>query len=112
AVLCYVRTYAWCHRTPGKALLLPQAQRRSTPRCYGGCGKEKTMDLLLIILIVLIVLSLGGWGYGYYSVGPAGTPPAPMFNGLGVLALLLIVAVVVLLATGWRFGLTVHPPVR
>ena len=70
------------------------------------------MDPLMILLIVLIVLSLGGWGYGYYSVGPAGPPPSSMFNGLGVLALLLIVAVVVMLATGWRFGITVQPPVR
>ena len=69
------------------------------------------MDPLMIILLVLLVLSLGGWGYGYYA-GPVGAPPAPMFNGLGLLALLLIVAAVVMLATGWRFGLEVRPPVH
>ena len=34
----------------------------------------------------------------------------PLVNLLGILALILIVALIVLLATGWRFGLQVAPP--
>ena len=72
------------------------------------------MDIITIGLIVLIVLALSGAGTGYYyqPAAPAGGT-SPLVGGLGVLALILIVALVVLLATGWRFGiegLTVYPP--
>ena len=68
------------------------------------------MSILTILLIVLIVISLGGFGYGRAYPGDAGVNP--LFNLLGVLGLILIVALVVLLATGWRFGLEVSPPPR
>lgn len=56
---------------------------------------------LMLILILLLVLALSGSGYGYYSGGAYANP-------LGVLGLLLIIAVVVLLLTGWSF--TATPP--
>jgi hypothetical protein len=70
------------------------------------------MDIVTIAVIVLIVLALGGWGYGYYAtpVGPAAAGPSPLIHLLGALALLLIVALVVMLATGWRFGISVAHP--
>jgi hypothetical protein len=34
-----------------------------------------------------------------------------MVNGLGMLAAILLIVTIVLLATGWRFGLVVTPPV-
>ena len=63
------------------------------------------MDWLTILLIVLIVLALGGWGAGAYAGGGN-----PLVHMLGVLGLLLIVALVVMLATGWRFGVEIAPP--
>jgi hypothetical protein len=36
--------------------------------------------------------------------------PAAGLTLLGILGLVLIVAFVVLLATGWRFGLDIQPP--
>jgi hypothetical protein len=64
------------------------------------------MDLLLLILIVLLVLSLGGWGYGYYTrPAPAGdvvAAPAAGMSLLGVLALIFLVAIVLMLVTGWH----------
>jgi hypothetical protein len=74
------------------------------------------MDVLTIALLVLAVLALGAWGYGYYA-RPAPTTvvetaPAPVLGLtlLGIVGLILLVAFVVLLATGWRFGLEVRPP--
>jgi len=66
------------------------------------------MDPITIGLIVLIVLSLGSFGYGRAYPGAEGVNP--LFNLLGMLGLIFIVALVVLLATGWRFGLHVAPP--
>jgi len=65
------------------------------------------MDLLLLILIVLAVLSVGGWGYGYYStpaVAPGGTVvAAPAYaTPLGILGVLVVIALCVMLFTGWR----------
>lgn len=67
------------------------------------------MSPLLIVLIVSIVLAIGGTGYGYYN-GPAGGGVSPLVSILGLVALILIVAFVVLLLTGWRFGLEISPP--
>jgi hypothetical protein len=76
------------------------------------------MDIITITILVVAVLALAGWGYGYYAV-PAAAPatvgqpvagPNPLFNLLGVVGLILIVAFVTLLATGWRFGLQVQAP--
>jgi hypothetical protein len=76
--------------------------------------REKLMDAVTITILVLAILALGGWGYGYYTapapaaaVAPA---PHPGLTLLGFLGLILIIAFVVLLATGWRFGLDIHPP--
>lgn len=67
------------------------------------------MDPLMIVLIILVVLALGGAGYGYYGA-PVGGGPSPLISALGVLGLILLVAFIVMLATGWRFGLEVAPP--
>ena len=66
------------------------------------------MDPLMIVLLILVVLALGGAGYGYYGA-PAGGG-SPLISALGVLGLILLVAFIVLLATGWRFGLQIAPP--
>ena len=75
------------------------------------------MDLITITLLVLAVLALVGWGYGSYARRPVtvvesapASAPAPGLTLLGIIGLILIVAFVVLLATGWRFGLEVQPP--
>jgi hypothetical protein len=65
------------------------------------------MDLLLLILIVLAVLSIGGWGYGYYGsrpvvAGDAVAAPATWVTPIGLLGLLFIIAICVMLFTGWR----------
>lgn len=65
--------------------------------------------LILIGVLVLVVLSLGGAGYGYYGA-PAGGGPSPLISALGVLGLILLVAFIVMLATGWRFGMEIAPP--
>jgi hypothetical protein len=76
------------------------------------------MDIITISILVVAVLALAGWGYGYYTV-PAPAPgtavqpvagPSPLFSVLGLVGLILLVTFVVLLATGWRFGLEVQPP--
>ena len=74
------------------------------------------MNGLTIALLGLAVLALGAWGYSYY-MRPAPTTvveraPAPVgwLTLLGIVGLILLVAFVVLLATGWRFGLEVRPP--
>ena len=52
--------------------------------------------MLTILIVVLIILAFGGGGYGaragWYGGGPNGG-----FNGLGLLPILLIIAVVWLL---------------
>jgi hypothetical protein len=53
------------------------------------------MDLLLILLIVLIVLSFGGWGYGTYNRGAYANP-------IGLLGVILLIALLLFLFTGWR----------
>ncbi len=74
------------------------------------------MDIITITLLVLAVLVLGGWGYGYYAATPApgvvtsAPGPSPVITLLGFVGLILVVAFIVLLATGWRFGLDVTPP--
>jgi len=62
------------------------------------------MDILLLVLLVLIVLSAGGWGYGRYYATPMepAVGPAPYVNPLGLLAMLLIVALVIYLFSGWH----------
>ena len=74
------------------------------------------MDLLTITLLVLGVLALAAGGYGYYArpapttVVEAAPAPVAWLTLLGIVALILLVAFVVLLLTGWRFGLEVRPP--
>jgi hypothetical protein len=76
------------------------------------------MDIITITILIVAVLALAGWGYGYYTVpaaapGAVGQPvagPSPLFSLLGVVGLILLVAFVTLLLTGWRFGLEVQPP--
>jgi hypothetical protein len=69
------------------------------------------MDLLILALVFLTVLSLVGWGYGYRAGrparGPAAAPdaaagPAVWVHPVGILGLLLLVALLLLLFTGWR----------
>ncbi|HVK11138.1 MAG TPA: hypothetical protein VM597_20380 [Gemmataceae bacterium] len=75
------------------------------------------MDIITITILVVAVLALAGWGYGTYSArpvtvvesGPA-PGPAPGLSLLGIVGLILLVAFVVLLATGWRFGFEINPP--
>jgi len=68
------------------------------------------MDLFVVLLIVLILLSFAGWGYGSYYPGPSGAAPSPLINLLGVLGFILLVGLVVMLLTGWRFGVDAVPP--
>jgi len=76
------------------------------------------MDALTITVLILALLALGSWGYGSYAVRPvagaevvpAGPAPAPWLSLLGVVGLILLVAFIVMLVTGWRFGLTIAPP--
>jgi hypothetical protein len=58
---------------------------------------------LTILLIVLIVLALGGFGYGYYSV-PVGGAPAGWVNPMGVVGLILVILLILMLTTGWRWA--------
>jgi len=66
------------------------------------------VDILTLLLIVVVVLSLSGWGYGYYASrpgpGPDLTPagPAPWVNPVGAIGALLLIALLVILFTGWR----------
>lgn len=65
------------------------------------------MDILTIALIVVAVVALSGWGYGTYSrpVGPVGGPVVAgpgWVNPLGIVGLLVIVALVMMLVTGYR----------
>jgi hypothetical protein len=66
------------------------------------------MDILILMLIIVAILALGGWGYGTYAVRPAPgaaveTPAtAAWVNPIGVIGLLAAVAIVFMLATGWR----------
>lgn len=66
------------------------------------------MDLFTLAIVALIVLSLGGVGYGYYGA-PAGAPAA-WVNPLGGVVALLVLILIVMLATGWRFGFEALPP--
>jgi hypothetical protein len=75
------------------------------------------MDFLTITILILAILALGGWGYGAYAVRPApGTVvetapgPSPAITFLGVIGFVLLIAFIVMLATGWRFGLQIAPP--
>jgi hypothetical protein len=67
------------------------------------------MDPVLIGLIILAVIALGGWGYGTYGMRPvpgAATEvvAAPAWaSPLGVIGLLVVVGVVIMLLSGWRF---------
>jgi len=72
------------------------------------------MDLLMLVLLLLVVLSLGGWGYGYYGyrrtrgdLVSAAEPipyagPAAWVNPMGIIGVFLLLALLVLLFTGWR----------
>lgn len=75
------------------------------------------MDLLLIGILIVAILAMGGWGYSYYTARPAvevvpapAAGPSPLIHLLGLVGLILLVAFVVMLITGWRFGLDVVPP--
>ncbi len=75
------------------------------------------LDIVTLTILVVAILAIAGWGYGSYAARPVtvaetGTAPAPApgLTLLGIVGLILIVAFVVLLATGWRFGLEVNPP--
>ena len=75
------------------------------------------MDPITLTILIIAILALGGWGYGYYTRPATGTvvesgpaPAAPGLSLLGIIGLILLVAFVVLLATGWRFGMEVQPP--
>jgi uncharacterized iron-regulated membrane protein len=80
--------------------------------------KGAAMDPILILVLVLAVLAIAGSGYGYWAARPAPAAvvaepapgPSPLFSFLGVVGLILLVAFVVLLLTGWRFGLEIVPP--
>lgn len=68
------------------------------------------MDLFTILLILLIVAAFSGWGYGNYYPGPSGAAPSPLIQLLGVAGLVMLVALIVMLITGWRFGFEAIPP--
>jgi hypothetical protein len=74
------------------------------------------MDIITISLLVLAVLALVAWGAGAYAARPVPdvvverVGPSPLISLLGIIGLILIVAFVVLLLTGWRFGLQITPP--
>jgi hypothetical protein len=75
------------------------------------------MDILTIAMLVVGVVALIVWGYGSFATRPApgvvverAPGPAAGLTLLGIVGLILIVAFVVLLATGWRFGLDIQPP--
>jgi hypothetical protein len=74
--------------------------------------EECVMDLLTVMLLVLIVLALSGWGYGYsssYATGPPDIGPAPMYNAMGVLAVFLILALMIMYVSGIRLGVDIWP---
>ena len=65
------------------------------------------MDPLLILLIIVAVIAVSGWGYGTYTTRavPVQTEvvSAPGWvSPLGILGLLAIIALAVMLFTGWR----------
>src|SRR5262249_9660941 len=93
-------------RPNGGDLLL---RRRQRARVVLLCRKGSSSDLLTILLIVLIVLALSSVSYGYYTA-PVGVGPAPWVTPLGVITLLLIIGLIVMLLTGWRFDIGVTPP--
>ena len=75
------------------------------------------MDILTITILVVAVLAIAGWGYGSYAARPVAVVdsgpapgPSPVIGLLGIVGLMLLVAFVVMLATGWRFGLDINPP--
>lgn len=61
------------------------------------------MDLLTILLIVLVVMALGGWGYGTYYAGPS-VGPGPWVNPVGIIGAILLIGLLFMLFTGWRFA--------
>ena len=75
------------------------------------------MDIITISLLVLAILAIAGWGAGSYAARPTQgvavetvAGPSPLISFLGIIGLILLVAFVVLLLTGWRFGLQITPP--
>jgi len=75
------------------------------------------MDAITLILLIVAILALSGAGYGYYNTRPAAgtvveTGPGPGITLLGIVGLILLIAFIVLLATGWRFGFEAQPPLR
>ena len=77
------------------------------------------MDAITITLLVLAILAIAGWGLGSFAARPApvvvseSAPVAtgsPLLSLLGIVGLILLVAFIVLLLTGWRFGLQVQAP--
>jgi len=72
------------------------------------------MDLLIPALVVVVVLSLSSWGYAHCTGRPArgdlvsaseSVPsygPAAWSNSLGIVGVLLLIAILLLLFTGWR----------
>ena len=68
------------------------------------------MDPITLLLLIIVILALGSWGYGSYTVrpGPGVTEPvggpAPWVNPIGAIGLLLLIVLLVVLFTGFRFG--------
>ena len=75
------------------------------------------MDMLLLVgLGVLAIGAVGWWVYRYFLYRPVTVVEAVpdgtsrFVHLMGLVGLILLVAFIVLLATGWRFGLEVTRP--
>jgi hypothetical protein len=75
------------------------------------------MDMLLLVgLGVLAIGAVGWWAYRYFLYRPVTVVEAVpdgtsrFVHLMGLVGLILLVAFIVLLVTGWRFGLEVTRP--